>query len=84
MAQLISPKAQFRNFRSVVGKDGLPAQYIQMEEEHGELTLSSKTYDLSKIPLLDTCQVSADVTFRNYKGSMFVTVNQISVKPLKA
>jgi hypothetical protein len=84
MAILTSKKAQFRNHRAVIGKDGLPAQYIQMEEEQGELTLSSKTYDLSKIPLLDTCTVEADVTFRNYKGSMFVTVNQISVKPLKA
>jgi hypothetical protein len=84
MATLVSKRAMFSDFRRSKPTDPKysPTDYIKMKEEHGEVELSSQTYDFSQIPPLTPLQVEAEVTFGTYRnGKAYVSVVQMAVKP---
>lgn len=78
-------KVEFRNFReSVSKKTGEKSQYIDLFDRDSELTLSSKSIDLSVIAPLTHYKMSADIQFKRYGSAMYAVLNQLSLTDLEA
>jgi hypothetical protein len=79
--QIKSDKVIFRNYRKIASKkSGIVSDYIDVMDDKGECTFSSKNVDFSKIELLKIYSMEGKITIRKVGIGVWIDVEELSLR----